>query len=306
MNKKYLIVTLTLILFLSFTSFSQNGVTVLNKLEMNFDFEIEFDDFELTDNEDDGEYDMDELLELYPDAASEIRSIYRSTVHSVRNFAPARDIISFSNFGLDNRSGRVVTYSEIVSIPEFQAESRTFILSKTDWAHCFAMAYLTKQFFEKATFSQSSSFNNDTQKKIEKVAQKKSQTLYGRDLYEFSNRNVKAMKNVLVPLQQKLFFSFSSIGYLFNQNQKSAFKNIRKEIVNNRLALVGIKKSLTWQHIVLAYKVEEDSNRAKIYIYDSNYPVRTTYGDVYLIYDKNAKKFVSNSYGEVTGFYVER
>ncbi|MGM0608266.1 MAG: hypothetical protein ACQESP_07600 [Candidatus Muiribacteriota bacterium] len=278
---------LIFILCFSLITHSVDSDIYLSEEEIK-DFDIEFEDFELKDI-----------------AETEERLSRRGNVtYAVSGFSPSRDIISFSNFGLDERTNRVVSYKEILS--KENGTSRSSKLQKTDWAHCFGMAYLTKQFFDYGNFSYNNDHFNNYYNKIKNVSKKNNTSFYGRGLWEFSSQNKRDMKRVIVPLQKKLFFSFSSIKYLFNQNQKKAFRNMKNEIASDELVLIGIKRSLTWQHILLGYKVTENSDFAKIYVYDSNYPARTTYNDVYLIYDKNKKEFYSNIYGDVTGFFIKR
>ncbi len=252
------------------------------------------------------ESDIESLLEDYPEAREEILENYRSVAKAktVSGFHPAKDIISFENFMMDQRSRETVSYTQLRK----DEDSRSWILGKTDWAHCFAMSFLTKQFFEHARFSESipDVDSNELVRKIRRVSDKKNENFRGIDLWDLSSNHRRELVEVLVPLQRELFFSPSSIGLLFGHDQKKAARKIKKSIQNDHLALTGIKKSLSWQHVVLSYKYQETDSYIRFYIYDSNYPVGSTYDNCYITYDKVSERFVSSHYGSFTGFFINR
>ena len=223
---------------------------------------------------------MESLIKEYPELKQEIIQNYRSDYdYYVNGFDVRDDAIGFQNFGLDKkRDGSVkrFTYDEILS----RGQDRNLLLSNMGWAHCFAMSYLTKQFFEHAQFSNANSSNNISGL-IKDIRDKKDRYLPGENLWEFSRKYEKDMKKVLEPLQKKLFFNLSSIGLLFGSDQEKAYKKIKSRISSGKLCLVGLKKSLTWQHVVVGYRIYKKDNSVYLLIYDSNYPGQRKY----IIYD---------------------
>ncbi|PLX16152.1 MAG: hypothetical protein C0601_11045 [Candidatus Muiribacterium halophilum] len=256
---------------------------------------------------------MESLIKEYPELEKEIRLNYRAEFdYSVDGFSVTDDVIGFQNFGLDKKrdgSTNEFTYEDVLS----RGQERNLLLSNTGWAHCFAMSFLTKQFFDHGNFSTAISSDN-IKRLIEDISKKKNRDIPGENLWKFSRKYKKDMKKVLEPLQKKLFFNLSSIGLLFGSDQKKAYKEIRDTIKSDNLCLIGLKKSLTWQHVVVGYRAIKRGNDVYIYIYDSNYPYVSddinndyiTKRPKYIRYDISKKKFRSSSYGDIKVFKIYR
>lgn len=295
------------------------------------------------------------LIMDYPEATNEILRTYslRGKVYEAPNFNPASDIISFSNFALDDvKRGRVANDINVLDRAERQSQrlekiadnlqldlsdsnlaslARTMdenngvltfddlekhnlnraavnnILNEMGWAHCFGMSYFVKQFHYKAKLINNSSTNSNILSKFKRICDRKTATFYGNSLWSLSDDHENDLMKAIVPLQKKLFFNPFSISLLLPHNQEKSLKAIRSELKKGKLVLIGLKKDLMWQHVVLGYRIEESSEGAFVYVYDSNYPTRSSQRGVKLVYRSSSKTFYSPEYHcTMDVFHIDR
>ena len=221
--------------------------------------------------------------------------LYGAEYYSVNNFYASENILAFENF----------------TPAQYEEEMTSRSLFKKSWAHCFAMSYMTKVFFYNADFTSSSRKLSEEEllTKIENVLSGKHETFPEDNLFSLSQRYKIIFMKALLPLQKKLFFSFSNLPFLLNKDPKKEFAKVKSSIMKNELALVGMKFSLMYQHVVLAYAYYEDEKSITLQLYDSNYPALSADGDMNctLKYNKHSGEVYNPLYGKISNvFFIDK
>jgi len=157
--------------------------------------------------------------------------------------------------------------------PEYYSrpQSKSAIADAFGYAHCWAMSYLTKQFFNHASFTSGDSRSASEVKRLaEKVAEGKSAVFHSENLTALSKKYETQLKQVLVKWQRKLLFSLWNVQYLTTEDPKDSFRKIKKSIQSGKLTLIMVKFSMTSMHVILGYGISGNT----IYHYDCNAPGR--------------------------------
>ncbi|MDD2715338.1 MAG: hypothetical protein PHW04_05530 [Candidatus Wallbacteria bacterium] len=181
---------------------------------------------------------------------------------------------------------------------------KSAILESMGYAHCWGMAYVTKMFFEHATFSgRRIPREQDLQSIIDDVTDGYDKNVPAASLHALSLSNEGELKKSVAYWQSRLLFNPLNLPMLFNGNPEREFGKIESSVNSQRLTLIQIRKSIKWMHVILAYKTEQIENGdTLIHVYDSNYP---NSDQNILTYCRGEQKFVSAQYGDVNANFLD-
>ncbi|MDD5091708.1 MAG: hypothetical protein PHQ23_12435 [Candidatus Wallbacteria bacterium] len=184
-----------------------------------------------------------------------------------------------------------------ISLPS--SAERSSILESMGYAHCWGMAYVTKMFFEYARFTGRQNREESMQDRVRYVSKGYYRNFPYANLNSFSRNYEHDIKEVVAEWQAKLLFNPLNLPFLFSGNQRREFDKIRHSIDSDQLlTLVQLKASLSWMHVVLAYRIEGNT----IYVYDSNYPCTT---DTKLYFEPESGRFRSAQYDYLEANFID-